>query len=130
MDTSKYNEDLWDEIPGYAFMTLGRRGREQISLFQCFKPTCACNEEEKLHPIKKKTEIVPQTGKNFTIEYNKYLIHCDSCDGNFHLVFEKHLTPEREGESESDEDILIERVYASDGDDQEDYGEIGFVQPR
>ena len=51
MDPSEYKDELWDEIPGFAFMALGRRGREQIALNQCFVPSCNCNQEEKLHPL-------------------------------------------------------------------------------
>ncbi len=130
MDTSKYDEDLWDEIPSYAFMSLGRRGREEISLTQCFIPKCNCSGDEKLHPIEKKVEIDPATNQKFSIRKVKYQIHCDCCNKAFHLVFEKHLSKEDMDDDDDASGILLERVYASDADDQEDYGEIGFVQPK
>ncbi|WP_371805631.1 hypothetical protein [Candidatus Lokiarchaeum ossiferum] len=130
MDSTKYNEDLWDEIPAYAFMALGRRGREEISLTQCFIPNCSCNGDDKLHPLVKKMETIPASDQKFSIQKSKYLIHCDCCNQQFHLVFEKHLSNEPKKEELNEEAILLERVYASDADDQVDYGEIGFVQPK
>ena len=130
MDTTKYNDDLWDEIPAYAFMALGRRGREEISLTQCFIPNCNCKGDEKLHPLEKKIEVSPASDQKFSIQKSKFLIHCECCNKNFHLVFERHLSNEPKQEESTEEDILLERIYDSDAADEVDLGEIGFVQPK
>ncbi len=123
----KFNEELWNEIPPYAFVALGRRGREEIQLEQCFIPKCNNNSSSKLHPIKKELEIIKGGQEKYTLERSKYLIYCDKCQHSFNLIFEKHFNTEN---TNSEINTIIERVYASNEDNSENYGEIGFIQPK
>ena len=130
MKNSNYNPELWDEIPPYAFMALGRRGREQISLRECFIPSCNSTDEDKLHPIKKEIETKQIPDKNAQIKNVKYLIHCDECSNDFHLVFEQYINTNVKNEDVEGMDVVMEKVYATDSENKENYGEIGFIQQK
>jgi len=130
MNKSNYNDELWDEIPPYAFMALGRRGREQISLRECFIPSCNSTDEDKLHPIKKEIETTQIQDKNAEIKKVKYLIHCDECSNEFHLVFEQYINNDVQNEDIEGIDIVMEKVFATDSENKENYGEIGFIQQK
>ena len=130
MKNTKYNTELWDEIPSYAFMALGRRGREQISLRECFIPSCNSTDGDKLHPINKEIETNQIPDKNVQTIKKKYLIHCDECSQDFHLVFEQYVNNNSQSEDIEGTDIIMEKVYATDANDEENYGEIGFIQQK
>lgn len=130
MKNSNYNPELWDEIPSYAFMALGRRGREQISLRECFIPSCNSKDEDKLHPIKKESETKQIPDKNAQIKIVKYLIHCDECSNDFYLVFEQYINNNVQNEEFEDMNIVMEKVFATDSENKENYGEIGFIQQK
>ncbi|MHA1675399.1 MAG: hypothetical protein ACTSYI_17445 [Promethearchaeota archaeon] len=137
-------DELWDYIPGGAFIALGRRGREQINLHQCFAPNCHENDESKLHIIKEEKETPANSKPNEKMELVKYQVHCDSCKQDFQLVFERFLEDstnsdveevendkEREDTEEDEEKLIVfENVYATDETGKTNYGQIGFVQPR
>jgi hypothetical protein len=124
-------EELWDELPTYAFMAAGLRGREQISLRECFIPGCDAKDQSKLHPLKKSIETKTVPNENYYIERVKYLIHCDECQRNFHLVFERSIPKQQSQQPESsNRRIIFEQVLATDDQDKENYGQIGFVQPK
>ncbi|MHA1521376.1 MAG: hypothetical protein ACTSRK_14425 [Promethearchaeota archaeon] len=139
-----YLDELWDYVPFAAFIALGRRGREQINLHQCFAPNCHENDESKLHIVKEEKEEPIDSNTNEKVERLRYHIHCDTCQQKFQLVFERFLendpnTEDIQGENdkksedeEEDEDKLIvfENVYATDETGKANYGQIGFVQPR
>jgi len=132
MDSAKFQDDLWEEIPDYAYMALGRRGREKIMLHECFIPGCKGKDETMLHPIEK-TETLEKSASGPSdptgILLRKYHIYCEQGDHSFQLVFERHgkLT---EGQTLEEEDVMLERVYAMDESGQKNYGEIGYVQFR
>ena len=130
MKNTKYNTELWNEIPSYAFMALGRRGREQISLRECFVPSCNSTDEDKLHPIKKEIETTQTPDNKAQIKKVKYLIHCDECSNDFHLVFEQYIDKKIQNEDVEDTNIVMEKVFATDSEDKENYGEIGFIQQK
>ena len=111
-------------------MALGRRGREQISLRECFNPSCNSTDEDKLHPIKKEIETNQIPDKNAQIKKVKYLIHCDECSNDFYLVFEQYINKNSQNEDIEETDIVMERVYATDEKDEKNYGEIGFIQQK
>ena len=125
-----FNEDLWEEIPRFAFMASGRRGREQISLIQCFIPGCTNTDDTNLHPIEKKVDTETFSEKRYKLEKVKYLIHCDQCAKNYHLVFEKHTDLDKSDEDNTEGLVIMELVYATDAEDHEDYREIGHIQGR
>ncbi len=130
MSNDKYDETLWDEIPGYAFMALGRRGREEVSLDECFVPGCENTDQGKLHPIEKKVESKKNEEKQTEVRKVKFLIHCDDCGKNFHLVFTRHYDLEGKEEEDHESAMVMEEVSASDADDNENYGNIGYIQRR
>ena len=135
MDSTKFQDDLWEEIPDYAYIALGRRGREKIMLHECFVHGCGIKDEALLH-ILQKTETMEKSTSGSSnptgILLRKYLIHCDQGNHSFHLVFERHglVTNPTDDQAFEEEDILFERVYATDETDQKNLGEIGYVQFR
>jgi hypothetical protein len=138
MDSTKFQDDLWEEeIPDYAYIALGRRGREKIMLHECFVHGCGVKDEILLH-ILQKTETIEKNSSGSSnptgILLRKYLIHCEQGNHSFHLVFERHglLTNPSPTEDQDleEENIVFERVYATDEADQINLGEIGYVQFR
>ncbi len=144
INTQNDLDELWDYIPGAAFIALGRRGREQINLHQCFAPNCHEKDESKLHIMKEEKETPANSNPNEKVELVKYQVHCDSCKQDFQLVFERFLEDSTNSDAEKvendkdsegaeeDEDKLIvfENVYATDETGKTNYGQIGFVQSR
>ena len=137
MDSAKFQDDLWEEIPDYAYIALGRRGREKIMLHECFVHSCGAKDEALLH-ILQKTETMEQSSSGSStspgILLRKYLIYCEQSKHSFQLVFERHgllTNPDpTEDKALEEEDILFERVYATDETGQKNLGEIGYVQFR
>ena len=128
-------DELWDEIPGFAFIALGRRGREQINLHQCFVPNCNENEESKLHIVKQENEEPTDSNTTEKVKRIKYHVQCDSCKQAFQLVFERFLEEKQPSDTDGEEEeesnqIVFENVYATDETGHTNYGQIGFVQPR
>jgi hypothetical protein len=123
----KFKEELWDEMPEIALMALGRRGMEKISLRECYNPKCANVDDSKLHPVKLEMEKTNAEG-GAHYELKKYLIHCDECNSNFNLVFERHMGKSDESGDKNPKNIIIERVYATDESGDDVYGDIGFIQ--
>ena len=72
-------EDLRDEIPTFAYISLARRGMEKISLDQCFLKNCDNSEPKLLVPFNKE-EI--ETDKE---QVRKIYIKCKKCGGTFIL---------------------------------------------
>jgi len=128
MSKSNYNEELWEEIPRFAYMALGRRGREQISLRECFIPSCNSVDEDKLHPINKEKESKIVANGDAELQKLKFLIHCDVCKQNFKLIFERHLNNKLKNSESEEKKIVLERVFATNADEKENFGEIGFIQ--
>lgn len=129
MSQEKYQDHLWEEIPGSAFIALGRRGREHIYLQQCFIPGCNENTPEKIHIIQSTSEDIPTKDPKAYKKQIRFLIHCDTCTKNFHLVFERYIdkqeTPDKK---EGQDQVIFENVFATDESGEENYGQIGFVQ--
>jgi hypothetical protein len=119
------SDNLWDEIPGAAYMALGTRGMEQIDLHQCFNPACAGAMEKDVHPLDKVEETIPKV-KEGMIERVKYRLRCDICKAEYFLVFDRHKS--KPGESNTVPDrMVMEQVYATDLAGNS-WGEIGWVQ--
>jgi hypothetical protein len=121
--------ELWSEIPKTAFIALGTRGVESISLDQCFSPNCNSEDIKKLHPIKKETESTSSKDGSGEIQHIKYTMHCDSCQQDFKLIFERCVNKEKINPDHPDAEIILERVYATDLNENS-YGEIGWVQDK
>ena len=72
MDSTKFQDDLWEEIPDYAYIALGRRGREKIMLHECFVHGCGVKDETLLH-ILQKTETIEKNVQQLLDDINTSL---------------------------------------------------------
>ncbi|WP_457558476.1 hypothetical protein [Candidatus Harpocratesius sp.] len=136
MGNSNNFEELWEDIPSYAFIALGRRGREQISLYQCFTPGCNETKLDMLHIVDAEEKSIQTNSDGSKVSSIAYKIKCDTCGSVFRLVFEQYLDPnpnkiDENNEAEEDNSlVLFENVYATDESGQNNYGQIGFVQSK
>lgn len=116
-------EDLWMELPSYAWISLARRGMEKISLDQCFIHTCD-NEDPKLLEPFKKEEFEDDKIKTKIIH-----IKCNKCNGIFQLKLDTHkrvAKPMNVDEDKAEEGSLsMGMVYALDKDGNS-LGHIGY----
>ena len=105
------DEDLWNEIPSYAWISLARRGMEKISLDQCFLKGCDNEDPKLLEPFKK--EEFEDDKKHV----KKIHVKCNKCNGIFQFKFEtikrvaKPIKPKKDAD---DEALSMGMVYASD----------------
>ena len=115
-------EDDEYNIPSAAWVSLARRGMEQISLEQCFLPNCD-NEDPQL------IERVDQEEMEDDKRHIKVVTHkCKKCDGVFKLKFDtiKKVAKPTNKDEINEEDILsMGLVYALDKDDK-NLGHIGY----
>lgn len=117
-------EDLWNEIPSYAFISLARRGMEKISLEQCFLKNCDNEDFKLLQPFKK--EEHDDGNKNIKNVY----IKCKKCGGVFQLKLEtiKRVAKPTKVDKSGDEDdqaLSMGLVYALD-EEGNNLGHIGY----
>jgi len=118
------NEDLWSEIPAFAWISLARRGMEKISLDQCFLPGCDNNDIKLLEPFKKE-EFEDEKKHIKTIHVN-----CKKCGGNFQFKLEtiKYVAKpkaKKSDELENDDILSMGIIYALDKDGK-NIGHIGY----
>jgi hypothetical protein len=112
-------EDLRDEIPTHAFISLARRGMEKISLDQCFLKNCDNNDPKLLEPFKK------EESENDKEQIKKIFIKCKKCGGTFILKL-KTLKYIAKSTKDSDEEPLsMGLVYALD-EEEINLGHIGY----
>lgn len=120
----KEKNDLWFEIPGYAWISLARRGMEKINLDQCFLKDCDNADPKLLEPFKKEEYEEP----------NKQIKHihikCKKCGGVFQLKLEtlKRVAKPTKGEKDIDVDdqaLSMGLVYALD-ENGNNLGHIGW----
>ncbi|MBN1803072.1 MAG: hypothetical protein JW891_16295 [Candidatus Lokiarchaeota archaeon] len=119
------NNDLWNEVPAYAYIALGRRGQEKISLDQCFLIGCDNQDKKLLEPLK-----VEEIVNNDQIEIKHVHIKCKKCGGIFQLKLEtiKKMakTTRKNSKEEMDDSFLsMGRIFALDGTGK-NLGEIGY----
>ena len=120
MTSEEYNDDLWHEIP-QAYIGLGQRGREAVPLRQCYIPSCNAQDPDTVHIIEKEESPEEETKPGYTRQSTKYKVHCETCGGDFYLVFDKSTHDQEDGES-----VSMQRVHATDIDGT-NYGELGFA---
>lgn len=142
--TIEFQDEIWDDIPPYAFIPLGTRGMEKILLRQCFLPPCGSSDPNSVHILTKEEVHEPIPQKKGEIVQEKYHIYCEVCKSRFYLIFEKHIKPQslnskvssaggiaeisaKDNNDKPDRGIFMERVYATD-EAGKDLGEIGWVQ--
>ena len=118
------NENLWYDIPSYAWISLARRGMEKISLDQCFLKGCDNQDKKLLEPFKK--ESYEDEQRQVTIVH----IKCKKCDRIFQLKMEslkKVVKPTKldESKSEDEQALSMGLVYALD-ENGNDLGHIGY----
>lgn len=112
-----YN-DLRQEIPSYAFISLARRGMEKISLDQCFLPNCDNEDINLLDPIKiEESEDQEKVTK-------KIHIKCKKCGGTFILKLETIKMVAKSTQNE-EEPLSMGLVYALD-ENGKNLGHIGY----
>ena len=114
------NEDLWQEIPSIAYISLARRGMERISLDQCFLKNCDNQDIKLLEPFEKE-EFDDDKKKTKMIH-----IRCKKCGGTFILKFETIKKAAKLKNTEDDESSLdMGLIYALD-EEGKDIGHIGY----
>ena len=112
-------EELRDEIPSYAFISLARRGMEKISLDQCFLKNCDNESSELLEPFKK--EEFEDDKKKIT----KIHIKCKKCEGTFILKLENIKSVAKSTKEIEQEPLSMGLVFALD-EEGNNLGHIGY----
>ena len=112
-------EELRDEIPSYAYISLARRGMEKISLDQCFLKNCDNDKSELLEPFKK--EEFEDDKKKIT----KIHIKCKKCEGTFILKLENIKSVAKSTTELEQEPLSMGLVFALD-EDGNNLGHIGY----
>ncbi|MFX1258372.1 MAG: hypothetical protein ACFFAN_10970 [Promethearchaeota archaeon] len=120
----KDKKDLWLEIPSYAWIALGRRGMEKISLDQCFLIGCDNQDAKLLEPID--MEEFDDEDKNLKI----ISIKCKKCGGIFKFKLETikkvaKLKKESKDRKNDEEALSMGLVYALD-ENGKNLGHIGY----
>lgn len=114
-----YQDELWNEIPGRAYVALGRRGQDYIDLHQCFNPQCSEGTENDLHPISKTIVANSDVSEKMRVQEIHFKIHCDHCNQEFLLIIKRHFEADAR---------MFDRISAANPETLENYGEIGIVQ--
>ncbi len=116
------DNDLWNEIPAVAWISLARRGMEKISLDQCFLIGCDNDDPKLLEPFKKEEyEDDMKQIKNIHVK-------CKKCNGIFQFKLEtiKKVAKSTLVEKENDEEVLsMGLVFALDSNGN-NLGHIGY----
>ncbi len=112
-------EELRDEIPSYAYISLARRGMEKISLDQCFLKNCDNESSELLEPFKK--EEFEDDKKKIT----KIHIKCKKCEGTFILKLENIKSVAKSTKELEQEPLSMGLVFALD-EEGKNLGHIGY----
>ena len=112
-------EELRDEIPSHAYISLARRGMEKISLDQCFLKNCDNDSSELLEPFKK--EEFEDDKKKIT----KIHIKCKKCKGTFVLKLEKIKSVAKSTKESEQEPFFMGLVFALD-EEGNNLGHIGY----
>ena len=116
------NEDLWNEIPSYAWISLARRGMEKISLDQCFLIGCDNEDPKLLEPFKK------EDSEDEKKQVKIFFIKCKKCNGIFQLKFEtikKVAKPTKSGKDADEEALSMGLIFALD-ENGKNLGHIGY----
>lgn len=115
-------DDLWQEIPSIAYVSLARRGMERLSLDQCFLKNCDNQDINLLEPFK----IEEQEDEK---KYTKMIyINCKKCGGTFILKLETVKTvakSKKTGKQHSENEISMGLIYALD-ENGKNLGHIGY----
>ena len=105
------DEDLWNEIPSFAWISLARRGMEKISLDQCFLIGCDNEDIKLLEPFKKEEfEDDKKQVKNIHVK-------CKKCNGIFQFKLEtikRVAKPTKIGTDADEEALSMGMIYALD----------------
>jgi hypothetical protein len=112
-------EDLRDEIPTHAYISLARRGMEKISLDQCFLKNCDNNDPQLLEPFKK------EESENDKEQIKKIYIKCNKCGGTFILKLKTLKYVAKSTKDSDKEPLSMGLVYALD-EEETNLGHIGY----
>lgn len=116
--------DLWLDIPAFAWISLARRGMEKISLDQCFLPNCDNNDQKQLEPFKK------EESENEKKQVKTIHVKCKKCSGTFQLKLEtiKYVAKPKTKSTEKltdDEVLSMGIIYALD-ENGKNLGHVGY----
>lgn len=112
-------EDLRREIPSHAYISLGRRGMEKISLDQCFLENCDNQDVKLLEPFKK--DEYEEENK----QIKKIHIKCKKCDRIFILKLVNLQKIAKSTKNNKEEPLSMGMVYALD-EQENSLGHIGY----
>ncbi len=112
-------EDLRDEIPTFAYISLARRGMEKISLDQCFLKNCDNSDPKLLVPFNK------EEFENEKEQVRKIYIKCKKCGGTFILKLKTLKQIAKSTKDSNEEPLSMGLVYALD-EDNNNLGHIGY----
>ncbi|MFX1488625.1 MAG: hypothetical protein ACFFBI_05720 [Promethearchaeota archaeon] len=112
-------EDLWEEIPANAYISLARRGMERISLDQCFLDNCDNEDPKLLEPFKK--EEYEDDKKHIKEIY----IRCKKCNRVFILKLETLKKVAKSTKDKNEEPLSMGMVSALD-ENKKNLGHIGY----
>ena len=115
-------DDLWLDIPSYAWVALARRGMEKISLDQCFLKGCDNEDPKLLEPFKK------EEFEDDKKQIKKIYIKCNKCNGIFQFKLEtikRVAKPTKTGTEADEEALSMGMVYALD-ENGNNLGHIGY----
>jgi hypothetical protein len=114
------NENLWQEIPSFAYISLARRGMEKISLDQCFLKNCDNKDIKLLEPFKM------EESEDDKKSIKKIYIKCKKCGGTFILKLEtiKNVVKPKNSTDEKDS-LSMGLIYALDAEGK-NIGHIGY----
>ncbi|MFX1410618.1 MAG: hypothetical protein ACFFA6_09710 [Promethearchaeota archaeon] len=112
-------EDLRLEIPTHAYISLARRGMEEISLDQCFLENCDNQDVNLLEPFKK------EEFEDDLKHTKKIYIKCKKCNGNFILKFETIKKIAKSTKSKEEKPLSMGLVSALD-ENGKNLGHIGY----
>ena len=112
-------EDLRNEIPSHAYISLARRGMEKISLDQCFLKNCDNNDPKLLEPFKK------EEFESDKEQVRKISIKCKKCGGTFILKLKTLKLVAKSAKDNDEEPLSMGLVYALD-EEGNNLGHIGY----
>ncbi len=116
------DQDLWNELPSHAWVSLARRGMEAISLDQCFLAGCDNQDHKLLEPFKMEKEEEKDK------EIKRIYIKCKKCNRIFQIKLEtlkKVAKPTNADESDETKILSMGLVYALD-ENGKNLGHIGY----
>jgi hypothetical protein len=119
-----YDNELWDLVPGTAYMALGRRGQESLDTNQCFLPSCDNSDIEQLEPFEKSIDVSEKDKDGQYFECVKVKTKCKKCNGVFQYAM-KNIYRKTKDEDGGDVEPFMSMLYIL-GENGENLGFVGY----